>query len=92
MNTPPSRARVLSAPISWWHVIVDLERHGYTHRQIAIAIGGARSTVQDWKNLLVEPRHVDGEKLIALWCAVTGRDRADLPSKDVKPLSATTCR
>ena len=27
--------------VSWWHLIVEMERHGYTHGQIAAAIGSA---------------------------------------------------
>lgn len=78
--------------VSWWHVIVQLERHGYTHGQVAAAIGGARSTVQDWKNRDAEPGHVDGERLIALWRVVTGKARDDLPLKIEAVLSAASFR
>ncbi|CAN5715538.1 hypothetical protein BH10PSE18_BH10PSE18_08160 [soil metagenome] len=70
----------IDAPaVSWWQVIVDLERERYTHVAIATAIGSARGTVEGWKNKHAQPRHEDGERLIALWCVVKGRQRADLP-------------
>lgn len=78
--------------VSWWHVIVTLERHGYTHGQIAAAIGGARTTVQGWKNQDAEPGHVDGERLIALWRVVTGQPREELPLKAGAVLSAASFR
>ena len=32
---------------------------------------------------ITEPRHADGERLIALWCATTGLDRQQLPVANV---------
>lgn len=78
--------------VSWWHVIVQIERCGYTHAQIAAAIGGARTTVQDWKNKDAEPRHEDGERLIALWRVVTGLPREEVPLKLDAVLSAAAFR
>ena len=85
----PSRARAhLQRPlVSWWHVIVTLERNGYTHAAIGAAIGSNRSTVENWKNRGV-PKHPDGESLIELWCAVTQQERADLPMRTDRTLSA----
>lgn len=74
-----SRPIVEAPPVSWWQVIVDLERQGYTHVAIATAIGSARGTVEGWKNKHAQPRHEDGERLIALWCVVSGQSRVDLP-------------
>ena len=78
--------------VSWWHVIVTLERHGYTHGQIAAAVGLSRSSVDAWKNRSCEPGHVDGERVIALWRVVTGRPREDLPRKLEDVLSAAEFR
>lgn len=89
---PLSRPIVEAPPVSWWHVIVDLERHGYTHGQIASVIGSQRSTVENWKNRAAGPRHDDGERLIALWCAVTMRPREDLPKRTDGVLSASAFR
>lgn len=88
MNTRMALPELRS--ISWWHLIVELERNGYTHAAIAAAIGGARTTVQGWKNAEAEPRHIDGERLIALWRVVTGRVREDLPVKTSEILSAAS--
>lgn len=68
-----------SLPVSWWHVIVALERHGYTHGAIAAAIGSCRSTVAGWKNSGASPAHDIGECLIQLWQTVTGNTREDVP-------------
>lgn len=78
--------------ISWWHVIVELERNGYTHGQMAAAIGGARGTIEGWKNKAAEPRHEDGERLLALWRVVTGKPADDLPRKTDGVLSAAAFR
>lgn len=80
------------AAISWWHVIVDLQRHGYTHGAVAAAVGVARGTVDAWKNRNCEPGHVDGERLIALWRVCTGLGRDALPLKTERILSAAAMR
>ena len=89
----PTRARPrLQRPsVSWWHVIVMLERHGYTHGAIAAAIGSARANVENWKNR-AEPKHTDGELLIELWCNVTQQDRSELPTRTDRVLSAASFR
>lgn len=86
---PRARAHVLPG-ISWWHVIVTMERSGYTHAAMAAAIGSARTTVEGWKNRAAEPGHTDGERMIALWRVVTGKSRDDLPLKDSEILSAAS--
>ncbi|WP_099047467.1 hypothetical protein [Variovorax atrisoli] len=70
-----------SPRVSWSRLIIDLGRHGYTSGQIAAVVGCGSSTVRDWKNLGSEPEpsHVDGERLIALWCAVTRKPRDEVP-------------
>lgn len=78
--------------VSWWHVIVEMERNGYTHGQIAAAIGSARSTIEGWKNKHAEPRHEDGDRLIALWRVVTGKPMDELPRKAGAILSAASFR
>lgn len=78
--------------VSWWHVVVVMERSGYTHSAIGAAIGVPRTTVEGWKNRNAEPGHVDGERLIALWRVVTGKPREDLPLKMSQILSAAVFR
>lgn len=79
-------------PVSWWHVIVELQRRGYTHGTVAAAVGVARGTVDAWKNRGCEPGHVDGERLVALWSSVTGQPRDELPRKAADILSAASVR
>lgn len=83
--------RARTAPrstVSWWHVVVSLERHGYTQSAIAAAIDSKRTTVLNWKNNGASPRHEDGERLIELWCAVMFKERNDLPMQVGHTLSA----
>jgi len=75
-------ATVLVRPgVSWWKVIVDLERAGFYHGQIAAAIGARRTTVLGWKNHEAAPRYEDGERLIALWRVATGLTAEQVPRK-----------
>jgi hypothetical protein len=64
--------------VNWFQVIVELCRRGYTHGSIAAAVDTPKSTVQGWKQG-AEPKHCDGERMIALWCQVTGMGRDLLP-------------
>lgn len=78
--------------MSWCHVIVSLERHGYTHGAIGAAIGSSRSTVEGWKNKHASTRHEDGESLIELWCNVMQKGREELPLRVGHTLSAAQLR
>lgn len=78
--------------VSWWHVVVTLEQNGYTHSAMGAAIGCARTTVEGWKNRDATPGHGDGERLIALWRVVTGKQRDELPLKLGAVLSAAAFR
>lgn len=61
--------------IDWFRLIVDLcAIYGYTHSQVAVAVGAPKSTVQGWKQGAT-PKWEDGERLIALWVTVTGNGR-----------------
>lgn len=62
-------------PIDWPAIVRDLERSNLTMRGIGKMIGTDHSTVVKWKNDGKEPLHSTGERLVTLWCAVTGRDR-----------------
>ena len=87
----PSRARAFSREenlVDWFLVIVGLERHGYTHRTIAMAIGNSKGAVGVWRCTDVQPNHASGEALISLWMATTGNDRGTLPLRTVTQLSA----
>jgi len=78
--------------VSWWHVIVQMEKHGYTHSSIAAAVGISRQGVESWKNRDIEPSHENGERLCALWRVVTGLPAAEIPRKFVQVLSAADFR
>lgn len=78
--------------VNWWAVIVELERNGYAHAQIGAAIGMTRGAVEGWKNKHAAPKHDDGERLVALWRAVTGKHRDDLPLRLKHTLSAAAVR
>jgi hypothetical protein len=53
--------------VNWWQVLVDLAMHRMTMGAISDATGIPKSTLAGYKNLGVEPKHADGERLIALW-------------------------
>lgn len=65
--------------IDWFQVIADLGRLGVPSQMIADSVGVAKSTLLGWKQG-AEPKHGDGERLIAFWCRVTERQREALPS------------
>ena len=55
--------------VNWWQVIEDLRRAGMTTEAVAKAVAIPKSTLLGYKNLAAEPRHADGERLLALWRA-----------------------
>lgn len=73
---PPSRPG--PKRIDWFRVITMVLRDGYSIQSAADAIGVARTTLIGWKQG-AEPRYSEGERLVLLWCEVTGADRSKLP-------------
>ena len=63
-------------PIDWPAVVRDLERAPMTVRAIGKIVGTSHTAVLGWKNGGKEPGHYTGERVITLWCAVTGLSRA----------------
>lgn len=51
----------------WWRVISDLQMHGMSLEGIAEVTFIPKSTLMGYKNLYAEPKHADGERLLALW-------------------------
>ena len=51
----------------WWRILQDLSMHGMTMEGIFAATGIPKSTLAGYKNLDAEPKHADGERLLALW-------------------------
>jgi len=74
---PPSRPG--PKRIDWFRVITTVLRSGeYSIQGAADEIGVARTTLIGWKQG-AEPRYSEGERLVLLWCQITGLDRAALP-------------
>ena len=66
--------------VDWFRVVAELQGKGYKIENIAAAIGVAKSTLMGWRNPpYSEPRHADGERLVQLWCRVTGLPRDAIP-------------
>lgn len=65
--------------VDWFRVMAELQAQGYNLANISAAINVPKSTMMGWRNLDAEPRHADGERLIALWCQVSGAPRDALP-------------
>lgn len=63
----------------WFRVITDINRTRIATQSIAEELGVSKSAVLGWK-AGSEPRHGDGEALIALWCRATGSERGELPT------------
>lgn len=63
----------------WFRVLADLGRHGVGNRTVSRRLHVPKSTVIGWKRDH-EPRHSDGERLIALWCEVMGMERDQVPT------------
>ena len=49
-------------------------------RSLATHIGVSRGAVQGWYTGS-EPKHADGERLIARWCLLTGKARTFVPTE-----------
>lgn len=56
--------------VDWPRVLLYLRRAGYSMRAFADSLGIARSTITGWM-AGSEPKHADGEKLIAFWSYAT---------------------
>lgn len=73
---PPSRPG--PKRIDWFRVITMVLRSGYSIQSAADSIDVARTTLIGWKQG-AEPRYSEGERLVLLWCQITGLDRSSLP-------------
>lgn len=69
---------VASFRVDWFRVMTDITRTKLSIEKIAKELDVAKATAWGWKEG-VEPRHYDGERLITLWCEITGSDRDRLP-------------
>lgn len=74
---PPSRPG--PKRIDWFQVITTVLRSGdYSIQGAADEIGVARTTLIGWKQG-AEPRYSEGERLVLLWCKITGESRENMP-------------
>lgn len=64
--------------IDWFRILADLRNKGLTLYDVAEKTGIPRKTIEGYKNHDAEPRHCDGELLLALW------EREMLPSVPVR--------
>lgn len=65
--------------VDWPTLITDLIHAGLKMGAIAERAGVARPTVIAYHQHGNAPRYETGERLIEVWCATTGRVRADVP-------------
>lgn len=78
--------------VDWFRVLIDLEQRGFHPQVVSDAINVARSTILGWRNSHAEPGHTDGERIIDLWCRVTGRARINLPLNLSEIISAAKAK
>lgn len=78
--------------VDWKEVFLQLQREGYSTPAIEHFTGVKRSTFMGWKNLDAQPRHHDGERMIAFWSQATGRSRDQLPMKPITFSAARMAR
>ena len=67
---------------------MDLRRTGMTGKEICAKAGLTRGAVGEYQVGRCRPTHGRGERLVALWCARTGRARAEVPQLATATLSA----
>lgn len=67
--------------VDWFRIVVDLERSGYRHSDMAAAVGVAKSTLVGWK-AGSRPAYDEGDRLVMLWCSVTRNGRDSVPKVD----------
>lgn len=72
--------RIRTGPrVDWLVILADIKSRGVPMVSISRQTRIPAKTLYGWTTLDTEPRHADGEAIIALWCRVTGLDREQLP-------------
>lgn len=61
--------------IDWWQVTMDLQAAGLSLKRISEETLIPWSTLQGYRNHGAEPRHRDGEALLAVWRRYAGAGR-----------------
>lgn len=65
--------------VDWPRLVSDLQGAGHSLDAIGKSIGANKGRVKAWVLIEAQPRHDDGERLLALWCKVLTRLRTDAP-------------
>lgn len=66
--------------VDWFRVLADMQRCGMSLRQVSSRTGVTRWRIYEvWRGSTPDLRHADGEKLLALWCKHTRRQREQAP-------------
>lgn len=65
--------------VNWQAVLQALRDHGYGDAHVARRIGATRQRVRKWREIHTQPRHDDGERLLAMWAEVTRQPRDTAP-------------
>lgn len=77
--------------IDWFRIIADLRHEGFSLRDIHEHTDIPHPTLLAWGQG-TEPRHNNGERLLAFWAAATGKSRDDAPLCDRMPTGAASSR
>ena len=64
--------------IDWFQLIIQINRCGIGSSDLAVMVGVPRSTLLGWKQG-AEPSYKNGEKVIAAWERITGKNQAEIP-------------
>lgn len=72
------RIRGLTLRTDWFRVLADLQYANCPNSDVAEYLGVPQGTLRGWKDGS-EPRHCDGQRLLDLWQAITGRGYEDRP-------------
>lgn len=70
------------AGVDWFRVLADLQFLGLTNLDVSRRLVIPHRTIGGWKEG-TEPRHMDGEALIELWCSMTSKTRNALPRREL---------
>jgi lambda repressor-like predicted transcriptional regulator len=64
--------------VDWFRLLWDLVQRGHTLAEVSRHTGISKGTLRGYLSHS-QPPHWRGELLIAMWCDVCGKGRADLP-------------
>jgi hypothetical protein len=65
--------------IDWFRVLADMRHYNIPVQVVADHLRIPCGTVRGWQGG-AEPKHADGERLVALWMLVLGKGRDKLPT------------